>query len=339
MKKIYRALLRLVPVMVLSTPLSSTPFANDQEPTQNPEAADLLKQGQQALEAKHFVDAEKAFKKAAKLERDNCASCYIGLARARNALGATGAALNSCDRALTAALDDHQRAEIRELRGDILLQMREPKSLKEAEAEYRGALQLDPDYPVFHLKLAVALFKQSRDPEGQQEVASYLQLSPTGAYASYAKRLAANPRRAREEFAPEFQVTTLQGQTVSLSELGGRIVVLDFWATWCPPCRESVPELKEMTKKYPPDKLVLLSVSADEDEQKWREFVAKKNMDWAQYWDKDGKMRKLMNVNAFPTYLVIDPEGVIRERIVGLNPQESIVHRLKQKLQTMLPQG
>jgi len=339
MNKIHRALLRVPIVMLLSTPISSHPFADDERPIQNPEAAELLKQGQQALEAKHFADAEKAFNKAAKLEHDKCARCYIGLAKARNALGDTGAALNSCERALAAALDDHQRAEIRELRGDILLQTREPKKLKEAEAEYRSAVQLDPNYPVFHLKLAIALFKQSRDPEGQQEVASCLQLDPAGVYAAYAKKLAANPRRAREEFAPEFQVTTLQGQTVSLSGLSGRIVVLDFWATWCPPCRESVPELKEMTKKYPPDKLVLLSVSADQDEQKWREFVAKKNMDWAQYWDKDGKMQKLMNVSAFPTYLVIDPEGIIRERIIGLNPQESIVHRLRQKLQAMLPPG
>src|SRR5256885_2694845 len=315
-------------------------FGQNQGAPANPETPALLKQGDAALAARHFSEAEKSFKKAAKLEHDQCAACYVGLAQVKNSMGDTGAALSDCDRALASAPNDQQRAQIHDLRGDILLQTGDPKKMAAAESEYRTSLQLDSSEPLYHLKLAIALFKQSRDSEGQQEISSYVNVAPAGSeYISYSRKLAANPRRARENFAPEFSLTTVKGEALSLNDLGGRIVVLDFWATWCPPCRESVPELKDMTRKYSPEKLVLISISADQDEKQWREFIAKKNMDWAQYWDRDGKMRKLMNVHAFPTYLVIDPDGVIRERIVGMNPQDSIVHRLKEKLQIMWPKG
>jgi thiol-disulfide isomerase/thioredoxin len=110
---------------------------------------------------------------------------------------------------------------------------------------------------------------------------------------------------------------------------------MDFWATWCPPCRASVPELKELTKKYPVEKLVLISVSADKDEGAWREFVAKKKMDWAQYRDGDDKVLKSFGIHSFPTYLVIDGDGIIRQRLTGLNPQQTVVHRLKDTLAQM----
>jgi hypothetical protein len=70
-----------------------------------------------------------------------------------------------------------------------------------------------------------------------------------------------------------------------------------------------------------------------------REFVEKKKMDWLQYRDADDHVVRAMGIHAFPTYVVIDPEGVIRERIVGENPQQSISGKLKDKLQKMMAQG
>jgi hypothetical protein len=64
----------------------------------------------------------------------------------------------------------------------------------------------------------------------------------------------------------------------------------------------------------------------------------KKNMDWAQYRDHDGRIRNEFGVDAFPTYLVIDPDGFVYKRIVGLNPQMSIVGQLKDTLKTILPE-
>ena len=65
------------------------------------------------------------------------------------------------------------------------------------------------------------------------------------------------------------------------------------------------------------------------------DFVAKKKMDWAQYRDSDHKILEAFGIHGFPTYLVIDGDGVIKERITGLNPQETVVHRLKATLGQM----
>ena len=99
----------------------------------------------------------------------------------------------------------------------------------------------------------------------------------------------------------------------------------------------SVPQLKELTQKYPRTKLVLISISADSNQQSWREFITTRKMDWPQYRDSDGGIRKSFAVHAFPTYLVIDPEGFIQQRIVGLDPQQTVVFRLKDALRTMPP--
>jgi tetratricopeptide (TPR) repeat protein len=83
------------------------------------------------------------------------------------------------------------------------------------------------------------------------------------------------------------------------------------------------------------DKVVVISISADEDEAAWRDFIAKKKMEWAQYRDADSKVRKSFGIHAFPTYLVIDGDGIIKQRIVGMDPRESVVYRLKSTLAAM----
>jgi peroxiredoxin len=243
--------------------------------------------------------------------------------------------LNSAEKALAAAKSNEQRADAHALKGDILLGENDEKKRAEAEAEYLAAIQQNSQDAENHLKLAVALIKEVKDTEAKTELNEYLKLAPVGKYAGYAHALLRNPRRARDEYAPEFSVTTIRGETISLNGLAGKFVVLDFWATWCPPCRASVGELKELTRKYPRDKVVLISVSADKEEDKWRDFVAKKDMDWYQYRDPAGTIQRTYGIHAFPTYIVIDTEGIIRQRIVGENPQQSIVARLKTTLATL----
>lgn len=79
---------------------------------------------------------------------------------------------------------------------------------------------------------------------------------------------------------PAFSVTTLDGKQVSMDGLHGRVLLLDFWATWCEPCGEAMPHIRRVAKKFEAQPLVILSVSLDDDEQKCKEFVGKNEMTW-----------------------------------------------------------
>ncbi len=297
--------------------------------------AELLKQGKNEVASNHYEDAVKTFKKANQLQHDACADCYLDLAMAQIKLGEFDEAIKSCDKAILFAKDDRQRLEGHTLKGNILQD--NPKKWKASESEYRAALGLEENDPIAHFNLGILLLRESEGAEGIQELNTYLQLAPDGRDANYARKLIANPKHAGEPLAPDFKIETSDGEDISLHDLAGKIVVMDFWATWCPPCVSSVPQLKELTQKYPRTKLVLISISADSNQQSWREFITTRKMDWPQYRDSDGGIRKSFAVNAFPTYLVIDPEGFIQQRIVGLDPQQTVVFRLKDALRTMLP--
>src|SRR3954447_16082074 len=89
---------------------------------------------------------------------------------------------------------------------------------------------------------------------------------------------------------PVFDLQTLDGKTINISSLKGKVVLLDFWATWCVPCRKALPELKELRHQKAGKPLVVISVSADEDRKAVEEFVRANGMDWPQAWDGQGKV-------------------------------------------------
>jgi peroxiredoxin len=307
--------------------------------TSNDPADDLLKQGHVDLSARKYDDAMKAFKRANQLRHDSCADCFLQMAIVESKTGDFDHAVKDCDKAIACATTDSVRVLSHDLKGNILQNVTpDSKRLKASEAEYRAALAIDANNPTAHLNLGIALLRDLQQADGIAELNSYLRIMPDGPDAAYAKKLIAKPKESGRALAPDFEVRTLTGDTITLNDLAGKVVVMDFWATWCPPCRASVPELKALTQKYPHDKLVVISFSADNDEQAWKTFIANKNMDWAQYWDHDGRVRDKFGVNAFPTYLVIDPDGFVYDRIVGLNPQLSVVGRLKDTLKTILPE-
>lgn len=301
----------------------------------NPAFTEQFEAGKHALNEFRYKDAAGALKKAVKLQPD-CYACYTGLAAANLKLGDRKGALESCDKAITVAKDDSSRAYAHNLKGNLLIADAErPAEIGTAEAEFRMAVQIDRTVATYHLNLATALIRQSKDEAAKPELEACLGASPAPDVAKMAQALLGDPRRGRETFAPEFNVKSLTGERVSLQQFAGKVLVMDFWATWCPPCRASVGELKDLTRKYPADKLVLISVSADKDEDAWRDFIEKKHMSWLQYRDSDHQLLDAFAIHSFPTYLVIDGEGIIRTRITGLNPQESVVHRLRATLEQM----
>jgi thiol-disulfide isomerase/thioredoxin len=119
--------------------------------------------------------------------------------------------------------------------------------------------------------------------------------------------------------APAFALTAENGQRISMDELQGKVVLLDFWATWCGPCREALPHMKRIAQKFSGEPLVVLSVSLDSDEQKWKSFIAQNEMTWLQYRDGgfNGTLARLFSVNAIPHTFTIDSDGVLQEERIG----------------------
>jgi len=122
---------------------------------------------------------------------------------------------------------------------------------------------------------------------------------------------------------PDVEGVGLDGKKVKLSSFKGKVVLLDIWATWCPPCRAMIPHEREMVKKMKDKPFVLLSVSADEEKDTLTKFLKDTEMPWTHWWD--GGDRKVVNtfkVKAFPTLYLIDATGVVRKKWVGSPPPE-----------------
>ena len=82
----------------------------------------------------------------------------------------------------------------------------------------------------------------------------------------------------------------------------------------------SVPSLRDMYKRYAKEKsFVMISVSVHDEEEKWRAFTAKNQMVWPQYFDRDSKVQRAFGVNRFPTYILIDYEGIVRYKVSGMS--------------------
>jgi thioredoxin-like negative regulator of GroEL len=288
-----------------------------------------------ALRAGRPEEALALFKKAASRDK-RCGLCFLGMAEAHFELQQYRDAVKSCSRALELELDDpRSRARIHNLRGlaGVRLAAGQADKLEEAEADVRQAAALDPGDASYALNLGVILLAQKRDDEGRAQLQALLERAPDGPTAAAARRFIDNPRRARERFAPGFETVLSDGQDLSLENLKGKVVVLDFWATWCAACKEAIPDLKELARKYGEKKFVLLSISVDEDEAAWRRFLQKNAMTWPQCRDQD--LIRLFGVNAFPTYMVLDGEGVVRLEINDSDGQRSLASRLKGTLDSL----
>jgi peroxiredoxin len=305
---------------VISLALLDSPRSSAQDPT----FEDELDEGKRLFRQRKYDDALKSFKRANEMRNKKCGECYSWMSETYLMLEAYKNVIDAADKVFEVAGGDNQLLLKAYNNKGLALQAsaerKDQKKLAAAEVVFRQGLAIPGASPILHYNLGVVLMQLNRDDEGVAVMKEYLKLQPRGGFSEMARKLAENPRRARENYAPDFSFTSLQGEYISLDDLKGKVVLLDFWGTWCPPCVESVPDLRNLSKKYSKEpSFVLIGISSDGDEQTWREFTEKNRMTWPQYRDKDRKILNAFNIRAYPTYIIIDHEGIVRYQTTGFS--------------------
>jgi len=121
----------------------------------------------------------------------------------------------------------------------------------------------------------------------------------------------------RGMIAPDFHLTTLKGEDVSLSDYKGEVVAVNLWATWCPPCRAELPGMNAVYDAYKEDGLVMLAVNGREEESLVADFINTEGFTFPVLLDPAGQVMSLYSVYSFPTTYIIDRDGVIQHVQTG----------------------
>lgn len=120
-----------------------------------------------------------------------------------------------------------------------------------------------------------------------------------------------SPHPLRGAPAPEFNLLTRSGGPVSPSEYAGKVVLIDFWATWCQPCRASFPEYQSLLQSYA-DRLVVVGISEDDEQDGIERFANETGARFPLAWDADKSVAQRYQISSMPTLFIIDSSGLVR---------------------------
>ena len=142
-----------------------------------------------------------------------------------------------------------------------------------------------------------------------------------------------NPSEWIGKPAQDFQGTDLKGEELSLKNLRGQVVLLDFWATWCPPCIAEIPNLKKTYERYKDQKFQIVGISLDRSTKPLEAYIKKEELRWLHYWDKSRKVSTIYKVRGIPSTFLIDGEGIIRKtNLRGHALEHAVVDLVKENL-------
>jgi peroxiredoxin len=123
--------------------------------------------------------------------------------------------------------------------------------------------------------------------------------------------------------APDFSIATDSGKTVTVHDFGGKLLLLNFWATWCPPCVEEIPGLNQLSRQLGPKGLVILGVSVDKDEKLYRDFLARSPLAYPTARDPEEKINLNYGTIQYPESYLIDHSGKVIEKFISSQPWAS----------------
>jgi thiol-disulfide isomerase/thioredoxin len=135
--------------------------------------------------------------------------------------------------------------------------------------------------------------------------------------------------------APDFVLTDLQGHPVKLSDLRGKAVVLNFWATWCPPCKEEIPWLVELQKRYGGQGLQIVGVNMDDGDPKdVVKFAAENSINYPVLIGEDKVAEQYGGIDYLPTTFYIDRNGMVLDRVFGQPERAELEQKIKRAIAT-----
>jgi thiol-disulfide isomerase/thioredoxin len=129
--------------------------------------------------------------------------------------------------------------------------------------------------------------------------------------------------------APDFDLETLAGDRLQMSSLRGRVVLLNFWATWCAPCREEMPDLETAYLRYHDDDFIVVGVNVAESAQQARDFTSEFGVTFPIVLDSDAAIANQMGISGLPVSLFIDRNGGIVYRHLGRIPLITLEAKLR----------
>ena len=132
--------------------------------------------------------------------------------------------------------------------------------------------------------------------------------------------------------APEFQLPNLEGQSISLGDFRGKSVLINFWTTWCPPCRSEMPYIQEVYEEWSDKGLVVLAIDIGESSSKVENFMQNYNLSFPVLLDSNQNVALKYRIRAIPTTFFIDKDGIIQDISIGAFPSKAEIEESLSKI-------
>ena len=292
----------------------------------NPKFQTAISDGKLLAENQDYDDAISSYQEANEIAGGNDKDCLRALLELQITNGNYDDAIATAHAFETITTTPTEKSYAETARGRVFFLKAEPQSgsqfdttlLNAADDAFKKALILDPKNSTALFTDGQVLVHLGRIEAARAQFKTCLDsITPSNPIYVRTQRYAKDPAQVLLQLAPAFSVTTLDGGRFNLDQMKGRVILLDFWATWCGPCMQELPQIKQIARDFTGQPLVILSISWDEDGQVWRRFVAKNGMTWPQYRDTSHRIGRLFGVEALPGYFTIDADGVLTSELLG----------------------